>query len=229
MSEEKFFRKIRSFVRREGRLTKGQQRALDVLYPVYGIKLEENRMFDFEAIFHNDHPVHVEIGFGNGQILTQMASEQPQNNYLGIEVHRPGVGNALLQIENLDLSNVRVICEDAVTVLNDHIPNDSLSAIYIFFADPWHKKRHHKRRLIQVEFVNVLMQKLKSNGLLHFATDWENYAEHMLAVMQQIPHAKNLAGENQYSERPDYRPITKFEKRGIKLGHGVWDLMFRKA
>ncbi len=193
----KYYRKIRSFVRREGRLTKGQQRALDELYPVYGIKLEGHQPIDFGSLFGNDHPVHVEIGFGNGQALTHMAAEHPEQNYLGIEVHRPGVGNALLQVEQQDLKNVRVIYEDAVEVLTDHIPENSLSAVYIFFADPWHKKRHHKRRLIQVNFVETLLTKLKQKGLLHFATDWQDYAEHMLEVVKNIPELTNQAGEDQ--------------------------------
>ncbi len=224
----KYYRKIRSFVRREGRLTKGQQRALDELYPLFGIELEAKQLIDFETLFGNDHPVHIEIGFGNGQALTYMAAEHPEQNYLGIEVHRPGVGNALLQIEQQDLKNVRVIGQDAVEVLADHIPANSLAAVYIFFADPWHKKRHHKRRLIQVEFVKTLLSKLKQDGLIHFATDWQDYAEHMLAVLKQIPNIENLAGEDQFSERPDYRPVTKFEQRGLRLGHGVWDLLLKK-
>jgi len=223
-----YYRKIRSFVRREGRLTKGQQRALDELYSVYGLKLENNQLIDFVELFGNDHPVHIEIGFGNGQALIHMAAEHPDQNYLGIEVHRPGVGNALLQVEQQDLKNVRVIAQDAVEVLSDHIPDESLSAVYIFFADPWHKKRHHKRRLIQTEFVETLMSKLKQNGLLHFATDWQDYAEHMLEVIKKIPSLENPAGKNNFSERPDYRPITKFEQRGLRLGHGVWDLLLRK-
>jgi len=223
-----YYRKIRSFVRREGRLTKGQQRALNELYPVYGLKLDDHQQIDFDLLFANDHPVHIEIGFGNGQALTHMAAEHSDQNYFGIEVHRPGVGNALLQVEQQDLKNVRVIAEDAVEVLNDHIPDDSVSAVYIFFADPWHKKRHHKRRLIQVEFVATLLTKLKPDGLLHFATDWQDYAEHMLDVVKQIPTLENLAGENKFNERPDYRPITKFEQRGLRLGHGIWDLLLRK-
>jgi len=225
----KYHRRIRSFVRREGRLTKGQQRALDELYPVNGLNLKDHQTIDFGLLFNNDHPVHIEIGFGNGQALTHMAAEHPEQNYLGIEVHRPGVGNALLQVEKQDLKNVRVICQDAVEVLNNHISDENLSAVYIFFADPWHKKRHHKRRLIQVAFVEMLLKKLKQNGLLHFATDWQDYAEHMLEVVKQIPSIENCAGENKFSDRPQYRPITKFEQRGLRLGHGVWDLLLRKS
>ena len=229
MSEQKYFRRIRSFVRREGRLTKGQQRALDELYPRYGLTPVTNQTFDFAAIFHNPNPVHLEIGFGNGQTLTAMASAQPEHNFIGIEVHRPGVGNALLQIDKMALRNVRVICEDAVEVLRQHVPDQSLAAVYIFFPDPWHKKRHHKRRLVQVEFINLLKQKLISGGRLHMATDWENYAQHMLQVMREVDGFSNLAGEGQYSAKPDYRPLTKFEQRGLRLGHGVWDLIFTKS
>ncbi len=234
MSEEKYFRRIRSFVRREGRLTKGQQRALDELFPVYGLAPAENETLSFESIFKKDHPVHLEIGFGNGQSLIQMAANHPDINYVGIEVHRPGVGSALLQIEAQSLQNMRVICEDAVDVLNHHIPDQSLSAVYIFFPDPWHKKRHHKRRLVQADFVKQLRKKLQDDAILHYATDWQDYAQHMLDVMQQVEGFRNVAKQdpdNQtgFSERPDDRPITKFEQRGLRLGHGVWDLIFRKV
>ena len=224
-----FKRKIRSFVRREGRLTKGQQRALDELFPTYGLSPSAHQSLDFTSVFGNQHPVHLEIGFGNGQTLTAMAHAQPDDNYVGIEVHRPGVGNALLQIEKLALKNVRVICQDAVEVIQDHVADRSLDAVYIFFPDPWHKKRHHKRRLIQTDFINQLKQKLKPGALLHFATDWEDYALHMKEVMAQVEGFINLAGAGQFSERPAYRPITKFEQRGIRLGHGVWDLLFKKT
>ena len=229
MPEEKYLRKIRSFVRREGRLTKGQQRALDELFPVYGLAPAQGEVLNFQDIFGNDHPVHLEIGFGNGKTLTHMAANSADTNYIGIEVHRPGVGNALLQVEEQSLNNVRVICEDAVEVINQHIPDQSLSAIYIFFPDPWHKKRHHKRRIIQTSFVEQLWQKLQANGILHYATDWEDYAQHMMTVMQPVEGFTNLAGSGNFSERPDYRPITKFEQRGLRLGHGVWDLIFKKV
>lgn len=234
MSEKKYLRRIRSFVRREGRLTKGQQRALDELLPVYGLAPAENEVLDFESIFENDHPLRLEIGFGNGQSLIQMAANNPDINYVGIEVHRPGVGNALLQIEQQSLRNVRVICQDAVEVLNHHIPEQSLSAVYIFFPDPWHKKRHHKRRIVQTGFIESLKQKMKADTVLHFATDWQDYANHMLEIMGQVEGFSNLAkqdpeNETGFSKRPDYRPVTKFEQRGLRLGHGVWDLIFRKT
>jgi tRNA (guanine-N7-)-methyltransferase len=226
--QKKYIRKIRSFVRREGRLTKGQQRALDELFPVYGLSPTENEILNFAAIFDNDHPVHLEIGFGNGESFIQMAVDRPEINFVGIEVHRPGVGNALLQIEQRSIQNVRVICQDAVEVLSQHIADQSLSAVYIFFPDPWHKKRHHKRRLIQIDFIECLKQIMQDNAVLHLATDWEDYAIHMMEVMKQVVGFTNLAGEGNYSERPGYRPVTKFEERGLRLGHGVWDLIFRK-
>ena len=228
ITEQKYFRRIRSFVRREGRLTKGQQRALDELYPQYGLTLSTDERIDSGTIFNNQQPLHLEIGFGNGQTLTSMATAQPHNNYMGIEVHRPGVGNALLQIEQTGLTNVRVLCEDAVEVLKNNISENSLAAVYIFFPDPWHKKKHHKRRLVQVEFINLLKQKLSQGGCLHMATDWEEYAQHMMQVMGNVDGFTNLAGPGQYSEKPAYRPLTKFEQRGLRLGHGVWDLLFEK-
>jgi tRNA (guanine-N7-)-methyltransferase len=231
--QEKFIRKIRSFVRREGRLTRGQQRALDELFPLYGLVPVENELINFTAIFGNEHPVHLEIGFGNGQTLTHMAAEQADVNFVGIEVHRPGVGNALLQIKKQSLQNVRVICEDAVEVITDHIPDNSLAAVYIFFPDPWHKKRHHKRRLVQIDFIEAVKKKMKPGGVLHLATDWEDYAHHMMEVMQQVEGLENMArsdpeNKNGFCLRPDYRPVTRFEQRGLRLGHGVWDLMFKK-
>ncbi len=229
MPDQKYLRRVRSFVRREGRLTKGQQRALDSLLPIYGLNFDNNELVSAQTVFQRDAPLHLEIGFGNGQALVSMAGANPQNDYIGIEVHRPGVGNALLQIEQQQLTNVRVICDDAVEVLKQHIPATSLNAVYIFFPDPWHKKRHHKRRLVQVPFINLLKTRLKPNGIVHMATDWEDYAQHMLAVMGEVEGFSNLAGQNQFSEKPDYRPLTKFEQRGLRLGHGVWDLLFQKT
>ena len=228
LPDSKPLRKIRSFVRREGRLTKGQQRALQDLLPQYGLELSETAVLDFAQIFNNTNPVHLEIGIGNGQTLITMAAAHPQYNYVGIEVHRPGIGNALLQIEKTGLQNVRLICDDAVEVLKHNIPDQSLSAVYIFFPDPWHKKRHHKRRLVQVEFINLLGTKLLTGGRLHMATDWEEYAQYMLQVMHEVNGFTNQAGVGQFSEKPDYRPLTKFEQRGLRLGHGVWDLVFTK-
>jgi len=217
---------VRSFVRREGRLTQGQQRALDEYMPRFG--LQPAGRLDLGQAFGRDAPCHLEIGFGNGASLLAMAQAHPENDYLGIEVHRPGVGNLLLQVEKLGLTNIRVMCMDAVEVVRDHLADACLDAVYIFFPDPWHKTRHRKRRLVQPEFVALLRQRLKPGGLLHMATDWEDYARHMLAVMQQAEGFTNLAADGRYCERPAYRLLTKFEQRGLRLGHGVWDLLFRK-
>ena len=229
MSESSpFIRRIRSFVKREGRLTTGQQRALDTLFPQYGIESSEQKL-ELDAVFGRKAPRILEIGFGNGTSLAEMAAKNPQQDYIGIEVHRPGVGNLLIQIEKQGLSNLRVINDDAVDVLNNMIADESLDAVYLFFADPWHKKRHHKRRIVQPAFAQLVRSKLKSGGLFHMATDWENYAEHMMEVMTAATGFTNTAGEGQYLPRPDYRPLTKFEQRGQRLGHGVWDLIFRKT
>ena len=220
-------RRIRSFVRREGRLTKGQQRALVELFPRYGITLQQG-IIDFDALYGRRGASILEIGFGNGASLAEMATEHPENDYLGIEVHRPGVGNLLLQIEKQSLNNIRVSNDDAIEVLEQQIPDESLDAVYLFFPDPWHKKKHHKRRIVQPDFVNLIQRKLKPAGIFHMATDWENYAEHMMAAMSTAAGFENIAGNRQYTARPEYRPLTKFEQRGHRLGHGVWDLVFRK-
>jgi len=229
MSEEKpFYRRIRSFVKREGRLTKGQQRALEELFPVYGFKADES-VFDLNKKFGRVAVKIIEIGFGNGASLAEIAKAHPENDYLGIEVHRPGVGNLLLQIEKEHIQNIRVMCVDAVEVLEKNIADNSLDAVYLFFADPWHKKKHHKRRIVQQAFVQLLRKKLKTGGTFHMATDWQNYAEHMMEVMSAAEGFENTAGEGNYTERPAYRPLTKFEQRGQRLGHGVWDLIYRKV
>jgi tRNA (guanine-N7-)-methyltransferase len=220
-------RRIRSFVLRAGRMTRGQQRAMDEYWPRWGLELEQG-MLDAQAAFGRQAPLVLEIGFGMGQSLSEMAAAAPERNFIGIEVHRPGVGRLLHDLGEQGSVNVRVYCEDAVLVLQQCIADASLEGVQIFFPDPWHKKRHHKRRLIQCEFVSLLASKLKPGGRLHLATDWENYAEHMLAVMAGVPQFNNEAGPGQYSPRPDYRPLTKFEKRGQRLGHGVWDLIFTR-
>lgn len=228
MSEEKpFYRRIRSFVRREGRLTKGQQRALEELWPRFGVDFTPQQL-DLDTLFGRTAPRILEIGFGNGGALAQLAQQHPENDYFGIEVHRPGVGNLLIQVEKHHLTNVRVSQHDAVEVLEAQIPNNSLDAVYLFFPDPWHKKKHHKRRIVQPAFVEMVQARLKDDGILHMATDWEDYTEHMLDVMRQFPAFENTAGDEQFSPRPEYRPLTKFEQRGQKLGHGVWDLIYRK-
>ena len=228
MSEEKtFIRRIRSFVKREGRLTTGQERAIKELFPLYGLTLQD-QLLNFDDVFQRISPRILEIGFGNGASLSEMAANHVEQDYLGIEVHRPGVGTLLTQIETLGLKNLRVMNADAVDVLNQMIANESLDAVYLFFADPWHKTKHHKRRIVQQEFVQLLRKKLKVGGVFHMATDWEDYAKHMMRVMTDAEGFSNTAGKDQYLPRPDYRPLTKFEQRGQRLGHGVWDLIFAK-
>ncbi|HEY0635445.1 MAG TPA: tRNA (guanosine(46)-N7)-methyltransferase TrmB [Gammaproteobacteria bacterium] len=221
-------RRIRSFVRREGRLTAGQQRALDVLLPRFGVAAAQTPI-DFATLYGREAPTILEIGFGNGDSLAQIARNHPQNNYLGIEVHRPGVGHLLMRIEEYGLCNVRVMCADAVEVLQRQIKDESLAALYLFFPDPWHKKRHHKRRQVQPEWAQLVRSKLQIGGYLHMATDWQEYAEHMLAVLDSAEGFANQSPHGDYIERPEYRPITKFEQRGARLGHGVWDLLFRRV
>ncbi|MDO6594316.1 tRNA (guanosine(46)-N7)-methyltransferase TrmB [Neptuniibacter sp. 1_MG-2023] len=227
-AEEKHMRTVKSFVLRAGRMTEGQQKAMDDVWPIMGLELK-NGLLDFNQVFGREAPVVLEIGFGMGDSLVEMAKDQPEKNYIGVEVHRPGVGRLLSNAEKEGLTNIRVFCEDAIEVLAQCIPNNSLDCIQLFFADPWHKKRHHKRRIVQPEFAQTLRQKLKVGGVFHMATDWENYAEHMMDVMSAAEGYVNFAGEGQYSPQPEWRPVTKFQKRGERLGHGVWDLMFEKT
>ena len=227
MNDTIHLRRIRSFVRREGRLTAGQQRAMDELFPRFGIE-QADSLLDLDAVFGRAAPRILEIGFGNGESLAQIALAHPQNDYIGIEVHRPGVGHLLMQIEQAGLQNLRVMCADAVEVLARQIPDASLAAVYLFFPDPWHKTRHHKRRQVQPAWAQLLRRKLQIGGQLHMATDWQNYAEHMLAVMSAAEGFRNLSPTGDYLPRPAYRPETKFERRGQGLGHGVWDLIFER-
>lgn len=215
-------RTIRSFVLRQGRLTKGQEHALTHLWPIFGIDYQSGTNIEF----NHSQPTVLEIGFGMGASLVEMAKAAPNKNFIGIEVHKPGVGACLMAIEDNQLSNLKVMCHDAVEVLENMIPDNSLDKVQIFFPDPWHKARHNKRRIIQPEFVNLISQKLKSGGILHLATDWQHYAEHMLEVLSNADAFTNLSPTNDYVPRPEDRPITKFEKRGQNLGHGVWDLQF---
>jgi tRNA (guanine-N7-)-methyltransferase len=226
--ERPFMRPVRSFVLRAGRLTEGQKRALDELWPLYGIDEGENQL-DLEILFGNDHPVIMEIGFGNGDATWQMALAHPEENYLGVDVHRPGVGHLLLKLEENGIGNVRIACEDAVELLRQRIPRDSLAGVRIYFPDPWPKKRHHKRRIIQAPFVGLLAEKIQPAGILHLATDWEQYAEHMLEVMHNSRDFENLAPDGKVYPKPEWRPATKYEKRGERLGHGVFDLVFRRT
>lgn len=218
-------RPVRSFVLRGGRITAGQQRAFDQYWPRFGLQPEQG-LLEPDVVFERAGPRILEIGFGMGQSLLEMAQAAPDANFIGIEVHRPGVGRLLHDLGEQNVSNVRIYCEDAVQVLQQCIADASLDTVQIFFPDPWHKKRHHKRRLIQPQFLSLLASKLKPGGLLHLATDWENYAEHMLEVLEAGTDFTNQAGPGCYSPRPQQRPLTKFERRGQRLGHGVWDLMY---
>lgn len=221
-------REIKSFVRREGRVTQGQSRALEVLWPVYGIEFNEAHRLNWTEIFGNDHPVWLEIGFGMGHSLAEMAQSMPKINFLGIEVHRPGVGSLLNEIETRGLTNLRIMSHDAVEVLKHSVPALSLARVLLFFPDPWHKTKHHKRRIVQSPFLSLVASRLQGGGVFHAATDWQEYAEWMLEAFAQVPIFDNTAGVGQYAPKPDYRPETKFERRGLRLGHGVWDIVFEK-
>ncbi len=227
-AEEDFTqRRIRSYVLRQGRLTKGQEKALTENWPKFGIDYTPE-MLDLPKIFGRQESLKVlEIGFGMGETTATIAEGMPERDFLGVEVHTPGVGALLKLIDEKLLSNVRIIQHDVVDVLNHMIADASLDGVHIFFPDPWHKKRHHKRRLIQAEFVKLLCSKLKSGGYLHVATDWQEYAEWVLDILKVEPLLTNSAKD--YAPKPAYRPLTKFENRGIKLGHGVWDLIFTRS
>jgi len=217
---------IRSYVLRQGRFSPGQQRAYAELLPRFGISYEAKAV-DFDQAFGRHAPVVVEVGSGMGETTARIAAENPGTDYLAIEVHAPGVGSLLKQVGEAGLTNVRVVRHDAVEVLRDMIPAGSLSAIHVFFPDPWPKKRHHKRRLLQPDFAMLAASRLAPGGMLHVATDWQEYADHVLAVLSATPGLANTV--EGFAPRPATRPETKFEKRGIKLGHGVWDIVFRKA
>ncbi|MCB6184497.1 tRNA (guanosine(46)-N7)-methyltransferase TrmB [Leeia sp. TBRC 13508] len=216
---------IKSFVRRAGRVTEGQQRALNNLWPTYGIAYEQKQLV-LDAAFGRQAPCVLEIGFGMGGATAEIAAAAPETDYLALEIHPPGVGNLLKLIEEKSLNNIRIIQHDAVEVLRDMIPEGSLAGVHIYFPDPWHKKRHNKRRLIQSPFIANLVKYIKPGGYLHCATDWEDYAIQMLEVLSAEQQLQNTA--DGYAPRPEWRPLTKFEQRGIRLGHGVWDLLFTK-
>ncbi|CAA9891192.1 tRNA (m7G46) methyltransferase, SAM-dependent [Candidatus Methylobacter favarea] len=224
--EKIFLPRIRSFIRRQGRITQGQQLALANYWEKYG--LDPTADYDFARVFGRHAPLYVEIGFGNGDNLARMAAANPDKNYIGIEVHRPGVGHLLLQLEQHSLDNVRIYCHDAIEIFEQKITDNSVAGVYLFFPDPWPKKKHHKRRLVRPDFVELVVRKLTSGGYFHAATDWQNYAENMLAVLTAETGMSNISNTDDYCERPGYRPLTKFEQRGLRLGHGVWDLIFKK-
>lgn len=227
INDDKKMRPIRSFVKREGRLTPAQRQSMEKNWAELGLS-STSGIIDFDQTFKRTAPRIVEIGFGMGASLLTMCQEAPHCDFIGIEVHRPGVGAFLIRVKELGLTNTRVYCEDAVEVLERCITDNSLDKIQIFFPDPWHKKRHHKRRLIQPKFIELLTQKLKPKGIIHLATDWENYAEHMMEVLSAQSNLQNTAGHHQFAPKPEERPLTKYEQRGQRLGHGVWDLVFAK-
>jgi tRNA (guanine-N7-)-methyltransferase len=220
-------RQVRSYVLRGGRVTDGQQRALDEFWPRYGIAVGRSAL-DLAALFGNRRPVIVEIGFGNGEATWRMARAHPEENFLGIEVHRAGIGRLLLSLEEHGIANVRVACADAVGFLRERIAPAALAGVRIYFPDPWPKKRHHKRRLVQPAFVELLASRLAGGGILHLATDWEPYAEHMLEVLEAAPEFENLAAPGRTGARPNWRPRTKYERRGERLGHPVFDIVYRR-
>lgn len=226
-NQKKHHRPVRSFVLRTGRLTVAQQKALCNYWDKYGIDFSD-KLLDFNTIFGRHAPITLEIGFGNGESLLQQAIEHPERDFLGIEVHTPGVGHIIHGAQQAGINNLRVIRHDAVEVLDKQIPENSLDRVQLFFPDPWHKKRHHKRRILQDDFVENIRKHLKAGGHFHMATDWENYAEHMLETMGQHSGFFNIAGDARFISAKDQRPETKFERRGLKLGHGVWDMIYEK-
>jgi tRNA (guanine-N7-)-methyltransferase len=221
-------RPIRSFVLRAGRVTPAQERAWTEAWPTFGRDYDGTPL-DLDALFGRRAPRCLEIGFGAGEVIGALAKARPETDYLGIEVHRAGVGRLLLRAQADRLANLRIMCHDAVEVLENSIADRSFDSILIFFPDPWHKKRHHKRRLIDTRFVALLADKLRPNGLLRLATDWQPYAEQMLQVANACGRLVSLSADGTYVPRPEFRPATRFEQRGTRLGHGVWDLAFEKC
>ncbi len=219
---------IRSYVIRAGRMTEGQRKAFQRWWPVYGLSLF-NGPLDQKQVFGRIAPLVVEIGFGMGDSLLEMAQANPDQDFIGIEVHPPGVGRLINEAGHAGVTNLRVYMADAVDVLEDCIADGSVSRFQLYFPDPWHKKKHHKRRIVQPEFIQHVRPKLAAGGVFHMATDWEEYAEHMLEVMGAAAGYCNQSPAGSYCERPVYRPITKFERRGERLGHGVWDLLFQRS
>ena len=218
---------IRSYVVRAGRMTDGQRNAFDTSWPTYGLKLADGAI-DTDAVFGRTGPKVLEIGFGMGDSLLQMAAAEPETDFIGIEVHPPGVGTLMNTAKAEGISNLRIYLADANDVLEECFASQSIDRLQLYFPDPWHKKKHNKRRIVQPQFVQLVREKLRPGGVLHMATDWEHYAEQMLETLDAAEGFENIAGIGQYSSRPDYRPMTKFEKRGERLGHGVWDLIYKK-
>jgi tRNA (guanine-N7-)-methyltransferase len=218
-----------SFVRRDGRETPAQKRARQTLWPQFGLQIEDG-IIDYAQIFGRSAPCYLEIGFGSGHSLLALAKAQPELNLIGVETHKPGIGALMQQIEQHQINNIHVYDHDVVEILEQCIPNASLDGLQIFFPDPWPKRRHHPRRLIQPEFIRLVVEKLKAKGTLHLATDWEDYAKHMLQVLSAEQHLQNLAGMRQFATRSAYRPIvTKFERRAQKEGREIWELQFMRS
>jgi tRNA (guanine-N7-)-methyltransferase len=218
-------RPIRSYVIRSGRLTDAQRKAIENYWGKYVVEFK-GEVLDPAVLFEKPQKLTVEIGFGMGDSLLEMAKNSPEQNFLGIEVHQPGVGKLLNGIAENELTNIKLICHDAREILETGLPENCIDRLLLFFPDPWHKKRHNKRRLVQPEFIELLLKKLSPDALLHFATDWQAYAEHMMEILEANSSLENVMGAQNYWPDPD-RPVTKFEKRGQRLGHGVWDLKFR--
>ncbi len=218
-------RRIRSFVTRAGRLSTAQARALDTLGPAYCLPYQK-ALLDIDAAFGRPAPTILEIGTGMGETTAHIAGLMPEKNFIGVEVHTPGIGSLLKLIGERDLQNLRLVQHDAFEVVTHMLAPESLAGVHVFFPDPWHKARHNKRRLIQGPFVKLLASRIVKGGYLHCATDWQEYAEQMLEVLSAETNLKNTA--DGFAPRPDYRPVTKFENRGLKLGHGVWDVVFEK-
>lgn len=218
---------IRSFVLRAGRITAAQERAIATLWPRFGVDFRHQAL-DLDAIFARKAPRCLEIGFGVGECIGALAQAHPQTDYLGIEVHRPGIGRLLLEAARAGSGNLRVICHDAVEVLREGLSDAALDEVLIYFPDPWHKSRHHKRRLIDAAFIELLVPKLRGGAVLRLATDWQDYAEQMLSVCNGCPALESLSSDRGYVARPEHRPPTRFERRGARLGHAVWDLAYRR-
>lgn len=227
MSPASHHRGVRSFVQRAGRITRAQERALEELWPIWGVEFSP-ALLDLDAMFGRKAPRVLEIGIGDGETLLALAAAHPERDYLGVEVHRPGIGHCLLGIESGGLGNVRLISHDAVEVLEKQLPDASLDEVLLYFPDPWPKKRHHKRRIVQPDFVALVASRLRPAGVFRMATDWQSYAEQMLEVGTACPALRNESGDGGFVPRPDSRPVTRFEQRGQRLGHDVWDLAFRR-
>lgn len=228
MDEDKRQRRIRSYVLRQGRLTTGQAHALEHFWLYYGIDFSHTAL-DLNQVFGRPAPKILDIGVGMGDTSIALAAAHPENDYLAVEVHKPGIGSLIRQARDADINNIRVICNDVLEVLMHQIPDRCLDHVYIFFPDPWPKKRHHKRRLINPEFLSLLLPKLRAHGRIFIATDWQELAEHVLAVCDNQQGFINLAGKGNAAPRPTWRPLTKFEQRGKKLQHSVWDFVFGLA